>query len=217
MFGFVSHTHTHLGGECPHRCSYCYVATNQYGRNPRYQGPLRLIPAELDVKYGQGKSIFVEHCNDLFADAVPDEAVRKILDHCSRWPENSYVFHTKNPARYAAYLDLMPPNRTLGMTAETNRPTPGVSAAPPPMDRLAAFGVLPGPRLVTIEPVMRFDLADFAAGIVNARPDRVLIGADSKGAGLPEPSRGEVLALLQALRAAGLEVGQKWNLARLLR
>jgi protein gp37 len=217
MFGFVSHTHTHLGGECPHRCSYCYVATNKYGRNARYQGPLRLIPAELAVRYGEGKSIFVEHCNDLFASAVPDDAIRKILAHCCQWPDNAYVFHTKNPARYASYLDLMPPNRTLGMTAETNRPSHGISVAPDPMDRLAAFASLPGPRLVTVEPIMKFDLPEFVDGIVNARPDMVFVGADSKGAGLPEPSRAEVLALLDTLRSAGLDVREKWNLARLLR
>ncbi len=63
---------------------------------------------------------------------------------------------------------------------------------------------------------MRFDLADFAGGIIDARPDCVIVGADSKGTGLAEPSRGEILALLDVLRAAGLDVREKWNLARLL-
>jgi hypothetical protein len=64
---------------------------------------------------------------------------------------------------------------------------------------------------------MKFDLPEFVDGIVNARPDMVFVGADSKGAGLPEPSRAEVLALLDTLRSAGLDVREKWNLARLLR
>lgn len=25
MFSWVTHTRTHLGGQCPHQCSYCYV------------------------------------------------------------------------------------------------------------------------------------------------------------------------------------------------
>ena len=25
MYPWVTHTHSHLGGECPHRCVYCYV------------------------------------------------------------------------------------------------------------------------------------------------------------------------------------------------
>ena len=31
----------------------------------KYKGPLRLIEKELAVNYGTGKTIFIEHCNDL--------------------------------------------------------------------------------------------------------------------------------------------------------
>jgi len=97
----------------------------------------------------------------------------------------------------------MPANRTLGVTAETNRPTPGVSVAPAPMARLVAFGALPGHKLVTVEPIMRFDLAGFRRRHHRRRPDLVIVGADSKGCGLAEPSRAEILALLESLRPQG--------------
>jgi protein gp37 len=176
-----------------------------------------VITKELAIQYGDGKTIFVENCNDLFADAVPDAAIRQILAHCCQWPMNCYLFHTKNPARYFSYLGLMPENRILGITVETNRPTPGISLAPAPMERLAAFGALPGPKRITVEPILQFDLQDFVSGLVNAGPDWVIVGADSKSTGLTEPSRAEIIALLDTLKAAGLDVRQKHNLARLLR
>ena len=60
MYKFVSHTHSHLGGECPHKCIYCYVDSFRH-RVPKYQGELRLIEKELEVNYGKGKAIFIEH------------------------------------------------------------------------------------------------------------------------------------------------------------
>lgn len=216
MFGFATHTHTHLGGECPHRCSYCYVGNGPYGRLPKYQGPVRIVAKELRANFGEGKTIFAEHCNDLFAAPVPDEWIRQVLAHCCQFPKNRYLFHTKNPDRYRDYLSVLPPNRILGMTAETNRPTPEISLAPPPMDRLAAFSTIAGPKLVTVEPILQFDLEPFVTGILQANPDYAIVGADSKGSGLAEPSKAEVLALLAALTAAKVVVHQKWNLRRLL-
>jgi hypothetical protein len=159
----------------------------------------------------------MENCSDLFAAAVPGAMIKKVLKHCLRYPKNTYLFHTKNPARYAKYLNAMPPKRTLGVTAETNRPTPTVSLAPAPLDRLSAFGGLPGPKLITIEPIMDFDLAPFGATLLAAKPDLVIVGADSKGTTLVEPPKQKILALLALLRKAGVRVDQKANLARLLK
>lgn len=78
MYPWVTHTHSHLAGECPHRCSYCYVqamAKRSPALKERFSGPLRLIEKELDVNYGTGKTIFVEHMNDLFAEKVPQEFI----------------------------------------------------------------------------------------------------------------------------------------------
>lgn len=99
MYPWVTHTHSHLGGECSHKCTYCYVNDPVRGRPAKYQGQLRLIEKELTVKYGSGKTLFVEHCNDLLATDVPDEFIRKILNHCWDWPDNIYVWQTKNPER----------------------------------------------------------------------------------------------------------------------
>lgn len=100
MYPWVTHTHTHLGGECPHRCSYCYVNSFPFGRPEKYKGPLRLIEKEFSMKYGGGKTIFIEHCNDLFAEDVSRDFILAVIFHCKNWPSNAYVFQTKNPHGY---------------------------------------------------------------------------------------------------------------------
>jgi protein gp37 len=185
-------------------------------KHDKHLGPIRLVEKELSVNYGTGRRIFAEHCNDLFAAAIPDEFIRRILAHCCRYPENMYLYHSKNPARYADYLDVMPPDHVLGTTAETNRSTAGISLAPAPLDRLAAMSGLAGRKLVTVEPLLEFDLNPFVAAILQSKPDHVILGADSKFRGLREPTRRDVVALLDALRAAGLDVWEKPNLQRLL-
>jgi DNA repair photolyase len=217
MFGFVSHTHSHIGGECPHACSYCYVGRMPWGRPEKYCGPIRLVEKELSVKYGEGNTVFVENCSDLFAETIPNGMIVRVLEHCCLYPKNTYLFHTKNPARYADYLCQMPPDRVLGATAETNRPTQGISHAPAPLDRLAAMAGLSGRKLVTIEPILEFDLDEFVAALIRARPDHIIVGADSKCRGLKEPSKTELLALLDTLRLTAIDLRLKPNLERLLR
>ncbi len=76
------------------------------GRPEKYRGEIRLVESEFDTNYGSGKTIFVENCNDLFAVGVPSEFVERVLGHCRAWPENTYVFQTKNPGRVSAFKDL---------------------------------------------------------------------------------------------------------------
>jgi len=142
MYDWTTHTHTHLGGHCSHGCVYCYVQA-MGERFPevkaKYSGPPCVLQGELTVKYGKGRTIFVEHMADLFANGVADDMIGVILDHCREFPENTFVFQSKNPARMARFIGLMPPSVILGTTIETNRPTPAVSSAPNPLDRYEAL------------------------------------------------------------------------------
>ena len=172
---------------------------------------------ELSVRYGSGKTIFIEHMNDLFAEAVPIELIDVILSHCREWPDNTYVFQTKNPARMAAIpLDWWPSKRIIGTTIETNRPfVSAVSNAPPTEQRAYAMKMLAGRKFITVEPILEFDVAELATMIIDAKPEFANIGADSKGHGLPEPAYTKVEALIRALRRGGIEVKEKHNLERL--
>ncbi|MFA5263229.1 MAG: DUF5131 family protein [Opitutaceae bacterium] len=218
MYPWVTDTHAHLGGECPHRCRYCYVKNPRFGRPAKYTGELRLIEAEFAVKYGEGKVIFVENCGDLFAEEVPTEFIHRVLAHCAEWPLNTYVFQTKNPRRYFNFLPALPEASILGTTIETNRELPGISEAPPVFDRFNVMTLIPRifKRFVTVEPILAFDVDQLAAWIIEIRPDFLNIGADSKNHGLPEPSQADVLSLIAKLRDGGIEVREKHNLGRLI-
>jgi len=216
MYPWVTHTHCHLGGECPHKCVYCYVDHFPFGRPAKYQGPLRITEKELSVKYGSGKTIFIENCNDLFAEAVPYEFISKIISHCCEHPMNTYVFQTKNPKRFECFIRDLPGERILGTTIETNRHYLGWSSAPDPIERARAMNMIQARKFITIEPIMNFDVDILTSWIDLIRPEFVNIGADSKGHNLPEPSADKVSSLIKNLKGCGIEIREKHNLHRLL-
>lgn len=223
MYPWVTHTHNHLGGECPHRCSYCYVDNPRFGRPARYTGPVRVIPDEFKVRYGTGRTIFVENMGDLFAVGVEDSAIAAVLAHCHEWPDNTYMFQTKNPARLLAWHAKLPAHSIVGTTIESDRRHPDVmGTAPDPVERAAAMMELaqkaPGMvRFITVEPMLDCSPFALATLIAATRPGFVNIGIDSKGHGLPEPSAAQIRELIAALKALGIEVREKHNLERLMK
>jgi DNA repair photolyase len=219
MYDWVTHMHTHLAGACSHRCSYCYVQTGLAQMSGKYVGPTRLVEKELSVNYGAGKTIFIEHMNDLFAQGVSDVLIANILQHTWRYPENTYVFQTKNTKRAESFLGEFPFNRLIGTTIETNRDLSAISNAPDPRSRargISNFSERGIPTFITIEPIMDFDIGVMADWIITAKPSFVNIGADSKGCHLPEPSPEKVRDLISAISRAGVEIKKKHNLGRLL-
>ncbi len=212
-YDWITHAHAHLGGECPHKCIYCYVDNPRFGRHPKYQGELKLVEKEFSVNYGSGKTIFIENCNDLFAKEVPQLFISRVVMHCLSYPNNIYVFQTKNPSRYCQCP--LPGNSILGVTIETNRDIPGISKAPSPKERMQAMVKLEARKFVTIEPVLDFDVDTLAGWIAKINPEFLNLGADSKGHGLPEPTFDKILALTDKLKEYGIELREKHNLQRL--
>lgn len=217
MYPWVTHTHAHLGGECSHKCVYCYVDNPRFGRPEKYKGKLRLIEKEFEVRYGSDKTIFIENCNDLFAKEVPQEYINKIIKHCLDWPRNTYVFQTKNPERYFEKgLFAFPVDSVFGVTIETNRDIPNIGAAPRPLDRMEEMIKLNGRKFVTIEPVLDFDVDILAGWIAKINPEFLNLGADSKNHNLPEPTVDKIHELVNKLKDYGIELREKHNLARLM-
>ncbi len=220
MYDWVSHMHTHLGGECPHKCGYCYVGRNRWGRADRYKGEPRLIEKELLVPYGEGKTIFIEHMNDMFAEGVENSWILSILQHCKQFPDNKYVFQTKNPERAFAFSDMFPKDFMIGTTIESNRHYPELSKAPEPKSRylgISAFSVLSNVKtFITVEPVLDFDVKELLNFIIASRSSFINIGADSKGCKLPEPSPEKLKELIKGLVEYGIPIKKKINLGRLL-
>jgi len=176
-------------------------------------GELRLRAGYLKDKLGQGQVIFVGSSCDMWAEEVPTAWIDRVLARCREFPQTTFLFQSKNPARFKDFL--FPPSVILGTTLESNRYLAHISLAPSPLERTLAMQQLPSRKMASIEPVMDFDLDLFISWLWYMAPEFVSIGADSKGHSLPEPSPTKLRALIEKLEEF-TEVKQKSNLSRLL-
>jgi hypothetical protein len=103
----------------------------------------------------------------------------------------------------------------LCVTVESNIPWPGISKAPQPYERIYWLKRWLGKRMITVEPIMDFDVMTFSEMILSCDTEQVNIGADSGNNHLPEPSREKVEELIELL-APHTKVHLKKNLRRLL-
>jgi protein gp37 len=211
MYPFIDYTWNPVKGKCPYDCSYCYVS-RMFKRFKKEQKPLVIDCVEAGTDLGKYRTIFVCSGCDLFHPAVPDEWILDVTDKTLDWWDNTYLWHTKNPGRASEFL--FPPKSILCATVESNIPWPGISKAPQPYERIEGLRQWHGPRMITIEPVMDFDVMTFSEMIISCKPEQVNIGADSGRNGLPEPSTEKIAALIEALRPF-TKVYLKKNLKRL--
>ncbi len=210
MYGFVTHTWNVIKGKCPHDCSYCYMKEFP-------QGALRFDEKELKTDLGEGNFIFVGSSCDMFAQEISPFWISKVLDHCKKYPKNKYLFQTKNPIRLFSNIEDFPNDSILGTTIETNRDYLIYNKSVSPVrERAKAMSMIFGKLMVTIEPIMDFDLESFVEMIKEVKPDFVNIGADSKEHNLPEPSWDKVQLLIKELEKF-TKVNLKYNLDRLKR
>jgi len=203
MYPFVTHTWNPIRGRCPHDCVYCYMKGKPVGE-------LRFEEKELKTNLGEGRFIFVGSSTDMFADEVPSGWIQQVLSHCY-WFDNTYLFQTKNPRRFFSFC--FPKDCIWGTTIETNREL-NISKAPNILIREEFIGRIPR-IMISIEPILDFDLGPMINLIEGLRPEFVSIGADSKGHNLPEPSPDKVKTLIEELKKF-TEVKIKDNLKRLL-
>ena len=71
-------------------------------------------------------------------------------------------------------------------------------------------------KMVTIEPIMKFDLSEMVAMVISFDPEQINIGADTLKRGLPEPTAKEVLKLIEVLEKYK-RIKIKPNLNRILK
>jgi len=212
MYPWVTHTWNVIKGKCPHDCSYCYMK--------RYPQPeLHFDERELKTDLGSGNFIFVGSSCDMWAESIYDEWIDQILEHCRLYPQNTYLFQSKNPLRFGYWNIDLPPKVILGATIETCQATGDYSESPHPRSRFEAMLYLTQgmhPLMVSIEPIMDFDLDTLVGWIKDIQPEFVSIGADSGHNHLPEPSPDKVRALIAELKQF-TEIRSKNNLNRLLK
>ncbi len=211
MYNFVTHTWNPIKGVCSHDCVYCYMKQFK-------QKPVRLDEKDLKTDLGEDNFIFVGSGTDMWAGDISNDWILKVLYHCRKF-SSKYLFQTKNPYRFIQMLSMFHKTDVLGTTIETNRDDSlqKFSTAVLIHQRFSAMRFLKNCKaktMITIEPVMDFDVIDFAKELHYIKPDWVNIGADSKGHNLPEPSWNKVQALIAELKKF-TEVKCKFNLERL--
>jgi DNA repair photolyase len=164
-----------------------------------------LVETELHTNLGRFSVIFVCSGCDLFAPDIPDEYISKVVAYTHRFKNNVYLFQTKNPQRIvSSSYGLSDGIHQICTTIETNRWVPEIMRnAPPPTLRALALAQLAEQgyvTMVTVEPIMDFDLEKMLRLIRITKAMQVNIGADSGHNHLPEPSSEKIAALIEALR-----------------
>lgn len=217
MYSFINFTKNYVKGRCPYSCAYCYMKAFRLK-------PMRFDKKELNEDMGEGKFIFVGSSFDMYHPEVLSEDILRILAHCNKYPDNEYLFQSKNPERFLEFTSQMPEDVVLGTTIESNYSAFmrngkqwQASKAPKPSERYEAMTKLKRfTTMVTIEPIMKFDCDTLVSWIKHIAPEWVNIGADSKGHNLPEPPADKIRALIAHLRKF-TQVKLKNNLGRLLK
>jgi DNA repair photolyase len=198
MYEFITHTWNTVKGACEHDCSYCYM--KRWGKLK----PARFDEKELKTDLGKGNFIFVGSSNDLFANGISDEWIKKTLDYCNTF-DNKYLFQTKNPQNVLRFIEhpTIKEKSVICTTLETNKIFPEIMGnTPPPHQRATDLGTIAHYGIktyVTIEPIMDFDLDRFVFWLKGSNPTQINIGADTGGNKLPEPSKEKVLQLINEI------------------
>ena len=129
------------------------------------------------------------------------EWMRRILLRIKQLPDRTFLIQSKNPSAFCNFL--FPENVLLGTTIETNRDDlyEGISGAPLPSHRYRAMLKLRHPRkIVTVEPVLDFDVETMERWVREIRPEACYVGYDSKKNYLPEPELRKVEVLMKKLK-----------------
>lgn len=212
MYSFVSHTWNPIKGKCQHDCGYCYMKRFNLK-------DVRIDEKEFKTDLGKDNFIFVGSGTDIFAENIPDAWIWRVMTYCTLYDDNKYLFQSKNPHRFLLFD--FPENTILGTTIETNRYYPEIMGECPTPDQ-RAFHLSNLKRynnhktMITIEPILDFDHEIFLNMLQDIRPDWINIGSDSKGHGLPEPSKDKIEALIEDLKKF-TDVKVKSNLKRLMK
>src|SRR4030042_5380865 len=163
------------------------------GPMARRVGELRFVESEMKTPLGSGKKIFVGSSIDMFAEEVPGVWISEVLRKCRlNSGRNSYLFQTKNPTRIGLFAEVFPMEVMIGTTIESNKDYPSISKAPNIEERAYWMRELHYrlvlETMISIEPILDFDLNHFIRIVEGIKPVFVSIGADSKDHQLPEPS-----------------------------
>ena len=203
---------------CLFDCAYCRPSFQRQSKRQKHlcQDCYAYIPhchEDRLSKIPSARIVFV--CGNGDISFCPPSFTRKIIErikeHNTQSPHKTYYFQSKKPAYFQPFLVEFPENVILLTTLETNRDAgyDEFSKAPVPSKRHRQFKSLDYPRkVVTIEPVMDFDLDVFFRWIRGLHLEYVWLGLNSKPEALilPEPPPDKLRDLAAMLVQEGIEI-----------
>jgi DNA repair photolyase len=184
------------------------------------QNPVRIDEKDIKTNLGSNNFIFIGSSCDMWAENIPEMWIRSVLEHSSAFQKNNYLFQTKNPKRFTSpSFGLSAEKDVLCTTIETDQHLPEIMRnAPSPFVRakyMTEMKELGFRTMVTIEPIIDFNLELMLFMLKKIGPEQVNIGADSGHNHLPEPPKEKVIELIKELEKF-TKVIQKKNLGRLI-
>lgn len=205
---------------CEFDCTYCETSFKRQAKRQKHicEKCYSFDPHEHPERLGKipnSKIVFISGVGDIsFADPA---FVRRILGAIRRRNESgrkqTYYCQSKRPEFFQQFLTELPENVILVTTLETNRDDiyQGITEAPTVSERFRQFLRLDYPRkVVTLEPIMDFDLDVLASWIFEIMPEYVWVGYNSKKTPvLTEPSKAKTLQLIRRLERGGIPVKRK--------
>lgn len=151
---------------------------------------------------------FIFTCSSGDIAFCPSEYFLEMLERIQAEPDKIFLIQSKNPKTFNRMWSF-PTNLVLGTTIETNRDElyEGISKAPEPSKRYEDFLKIKHPlKMVSVEPVIDFDVDVMVTWIREINPCMVWLGYDSKKNYLPEPEFERVKALHWELSKRGFIV-----------
>ena len=140
------------------------------------------------------------------------EAIKKQYKRIPK--KKTYFFQSKRPKYFEPFLSELPANAIILTTLETNRDEGyrQISKAPLPTVRYEQFKNLDYPRkVVTIEPVLDFDLDVFVDWIKTINPEYVWLGYNSKPeqVQMPEPDEEKMVRFIAEIEKNNIPIKAK--------
>jgi hypothetical protein len=205
---------------CGFDCSYCVPTFKKQAKRQKrlcelcYKYEPHAHPERL-TRIPAAKTVFVCGNADIsFCDTGYLMQIVEAIKARKARIETTYYLQSKRPECLEPVLKSLPGNVVLVTTLETNRDEgyASVSKAPVPSIRYQQFKNLGYPRkVVTVEPVMDFDVDEFTSWIISIKPEYVWLGysSHSKKVPLPKPSPEKLKAFVEILLANGIPVRGK--------
>jgi len=216
MFGLSAGQRNPFVG-CGHDCIYCEdTFKRQTKRRGKKNCPLcyyfeaHAHPERL--KQGLPKTKYMQFlficCNGDIAFCRDTEYFHKIISWIQSNRDRTFLLQSKDPKTFNR-IAAFPENLILGTTLETNRDAlyEGTSKAPRPSQRYRDFlEVKHDLKMVTMEPIIDFDIDVMLSWLENINPCMVWLGYDSRKHHLPEPKLEKVKNLYWELGSRGFTV-----------